>query len=502
MTAKRKAELQRKLTLASVPKPPAGLAERIKADIPSYLHPEADRRRMSRSIGFSMRVAASILLVVSSVMAALYLLAPQDALQTTAMKSIPAAAAPKPAAPSLPERVAAAPEATAATEEVQLEITEETARTAPATQFADARNTDAVLGRRALAREQDDEVESGVEDRVSGDVAGGVVGGVAVGIVRDEEKTEQPALIAETAPAPMVANEGLMAPPPPPAAVPEPSRPEPSAGLRVRPSASASLKVRQAQAADLQFAQKQSVFGISTERTAFERIKTALENGQRPTANSVNVEALVNYFAGAPARPPRRGIRLEVEASPAPVEVQGKRAILRFTIDTPAAAGTPAPVALDARIEVQVDQRAVARIERVGDEETIAAEPALLQNMSVTGLYELELRPNLTVSQRVATVRLHYRSVVDGKPQTIEKVLHGRDFAKQWTRASRRHRLASLGAVWGESLKGMAGSAEVARRASELATQNPADARAGELARAAEASSKMRTGTPTGSGRR
>ena len=33
MNAKRRAELQRKLTLNAVPRPPAGLAERIKADI-------------------------------------------------------------------------------------------------------------------------------------------------------------------------------------------------------------------------------------------------------------------------------------------------------------------------------------------------------------------------------------------------------------------------------------------------------------------------------------
>jgi len=494
MTSKRKAELQRKLTLASVPKPPAGLAERIKADIPSYLHPEADRRRMSRSIAFSMRVAASILLVVSSVVAVLYLLAPQEQIQQARL-SIPAAAAPKPAAPSLPDRVAAAPQAT---EEVQLEITEEQRRFAPVTQVADAGNADP---RRAkLAREQDDEAASGVE----GTAVGGVAGGVAEGMVRGEEKVEQPALIAEAAPAsapePMMMDAASVrepsAAPAPPAEAP---RSAPTASLRS--VTAVPLLAREARAADLEFAQKQSVFGISTERTAFERIKTALENGQRPPASSVNVEALVNYFAGAPARPPRRGIRLEVEASPAPVEVQGKRAILRFTIDTPAVAGTPSQVAKDARIEVQVDNRAVAHIERVGDDERMTAEPALLQNMSVTGLYQLELRPNLTVSQRVATVRLYYRSVVDNRAHTIEKVLYGRDFAKQWARASRRHRLASLGAVWGESLKGRAGGAEVAQRASELATQDPDDARAGELARAAEASSKMRTGTPTGSGR-
>jgi hypothetical protein len=83
-------------------------------------------------------------------------------------------------------------------------------------------------------------------------------------------------------------------------------------------------------------------------------------------------------------------------------------------------------------------------------------------------------------------VRLHY---FDGaKPQTITKAVHGHDLAKSWQRASRRHRLASLGAVWGESLKGTNKGKDVARRAEELATQAPDDVRARELARAASVS--------------
>lgn len=68
MKANRKADLQRKLALAPVPKPPAGLAERIKKDIPKDLRfdLEKDRERLSHSIGFSLRVAASILLVIST----------------------------------------------------------------------------------------------------------------------------------------------------------------------------------------------------------------------------------------------------------------------------------------------------------------------------------------------------------------------------------------------------------------------------------------------------
>src|SRR6185369_15041859 len=74
MTSKKKADLQRKLTLAQVPKPPADLAERIKRDIPPHLVMGAgasDHNRFTRSIFFDMRVAASVLLVVTSAFFAL-----------------------------------------------------------------------------------------------------------------------------------------------------------------------------------------------------------------------------------------------------------------------------------------------------------------------------------------------------------------------------------------------------------------------------------------------
>ena len=78
MTTKRKAELQRKLTLNAVPRPPAGLAERIKADIPKYLEPEVERSRFSRAIAFNMRVAAAILLLVTGLAWLVYMLAPMQ----------------------------------------------------------------------------------------------------------------------------------------------------------------------------------------------------------------------------------------------------------------------------------------------------------------------------------------------------------------------------------------------------------------------------------------
>jgi len=91
MNANRKADLQRKLTLAPVPKPPAGLAERIKREIPKELrfNAEKERERLSKAVAFNLRVAASILILVSSAYLGLQLLSRLDQ-NPTALQTKPA----------------------------------------------------------------------------------------------------------------------------------------------------------------------------------------------------------------------------------------------------------------------------------------------------------------------------------------------------------------------------------------------------------------------------
>jgi hypothetical protein len=266
-------------------------------------------------------------------------------------------------------------------------------------------------------------------------------------------------------------------------------------------SAPAPSLVKSAMAADFDLGARDEVFGISVDRTAFDRVKDAIERGERPAA--VNVEALVNYFAGP--QKTRREVSLETEGSPAPVG-DGHRAILRYTIDTASAAvadgASVPPVASDAKIEVVFDEKAVGSHRLIGGAGgTPKAESALLKNTSVTALYEIELNEGLTSRQKVATVRLTYRSVADGREHTLMSTIYGRDLARPWRAATRRHRLASLGAVWGETLKGSPSGTDVARRAEELALQEPKDAKARELASLATASSRLQTSAPTGSGR-
>jgi hypothetical protein len=305
--------------------------------------------------------------------------------------------------------------------------------------------------------------------------------------------TEAPAM--QMADAALGATAPASAPPPPPmAAAPPPSRmmaPERAeeADEQLTVHAAAPALVSQAYARSLQLEQHE-VFGISLDPAAFPAIRTSIESGRRPSPDRIDVEALVNYFAGAQSS--RRDVALEVEASPAPIAVEGDVAFLRFTVDTakiavPARASVPA-IARDAHLHIDIDTNAVASFRRIGDSENEESEEALLYNTSVTGLYELKLKPNLRSSQRIATVRLQYVSVKTGRKQTLTRVIRGADLATTWDRASRRHRLAALGAVWSETLRGPRGGVEIAQRAEELATQNPQDSRARELAAAASLS--------------
>ncbi len=509
MNSKRRAELQRKLSMGAVPRPPADLVDRIKADIPNYLQVEAERARFTGSVAFSMRVAASILMLITTAFVTLRVLEPETK-QTASLAARPQVV------PAI-TRYRTAPTGNAAraqeppAEEVRLDIEQDaiapTSNVAPPAAPAPARiaaptvETPRLLeAAPQVADRRDDGFADDLESKDEAAATGAVSGGTAA-VAEKRAETEVADARERTAKTlGRVAEEthgfsavpsapAVMAPAPAPvAAMPAPP-PPPSFTI----TQNAPIVSNEVYASELSLEQKPEVFGISVDPNVFRKMKSAIETGNRPPAGSVNVDALVNYFAGPPARAPRRGVALEVEASPAPIEAEGDQAILRFTVDTARAevrphASTP-PAVVDARIEVEIDPKAVASFRRIGNNAPVASESTLLQNLSVTGLYQLELKPGLKESQHVATVRLRYRSIADGKMHVITHEVHGSDLARDWSRASRRHRLASLGAVWSESLKNEATRSDVARRAEELATQEPKDSRARELANAASATS-------------
>jgi len=291
--------------------------------------------------------------------------------------------------------------------------------------------------------------------------------------------------------------------------------PEPAPALPAAPAAESKVTgvqggnaigdfVSSARAADIAQTPHNEVFGISVDTHAFPTVKGAIERGERPS--TVNVDALINYFAGPPERGAPREVNLEVEASPAPVSAGPRAFIIRTTIDTARQnvpnGASPLPVATDADLAIELDGNAVISHRRAGGgDEVSGVESTLLKNVSVTAMFEVELRANLPWRQPIATVRLRYRSVATGKERTITRIVHASDVARPWTEASRRHRLATLGAMWSETLKNAPGATDVARRAEELANQEPRDAKARELAMLATASSRLQSSGPTGSGR-
>lgn len=492
MNTKRKAELQRKLSMTSVPKPPAGLADRIKADIPEdLLSTQRDRERLSRSTAFSMRVAASILLLISSVYLALQLMtrseqkrpglasAPaMDRLQVPASATVAPAAGPQ---AEVTITFADKKKETFAFRSDEADNVRQSPKPAAKAEAVLADNRKRDLSKDTESRRNEVERHAGIEGGVLGSRLGGV---------------------ADAAPVPAAP---VAAPPPPPAraaavaenppAEPQSSQPALRAEGKVRaPSTQEAIAVTglapamagSANAAELSFASPRAVFGLSIDPDAFDRVKHDMEKGARPAAGSVDVAALVNYFAG-PARPPRRDVRLDVEASRAPLSANNT-ASLRFTIDTPRQIAAPGaslpPVATDAELEIWLNSQAVESHRLVGARE-LTAQATLVKNLSVTGIVDMKLKPGLPPRTTIATLTLRYRSVEDGKKHTITRAVLAADVARTWASATRRHRLATLGAVWSETLNAGTTEGDVARMAERLATEAPGDERAQDLAEVA-----------------
>jgi hypothetical protein len=491
MNSKRKADLQRKLSMASVPKPPAGLSDRIKRDIPEYLGTQPERERFTKSVAFNLRVAASILLLVSSVYLCMQIL---NRTPTTfnAQKDAPSMASAKASADN-----AADIPANIAPPEARERVIAPNVPPATPQRIANVIAPSAAVAERiALHREVDAEKKE--NQNRDADAAGVVATFSAPAAV------SEPVIVVQ-AQAPAIAPAAAPPPPPPaPVAVAEAEGRTDMAraggapvSASIAPMAKTSQRseiVRSAQAADLNLAARKDVFGFSVNPTAFEQVKSAIERGEHPS--NVDVEALINYFAGSAKRAPRE-VSLDVEGSPAPVSNGDRTVLVRYTVDTARADiaphGSIPPIATDASVEIEFDPRAVASYRLIGGgRETNVAEATLLKNTSVTAVYAVKLQENVNARTPLATVTLRYKSVSGARVKPWTRTLRVGDVTRAWATATRRHRLASLGAVWGETLKSSTSGTDVARRAEELSKQEPADERARELATLANASGGLR----------
>ena len=287
------------------------------------------------------------------------------------------------------------------------------------------------------------------------------------------------------------------APPPPPSAMAADTVSKRSANI----AAQASGIVAGARADELSFAPPREVFGLSVDPAAFDRVKQKIDQGERPAPGSIDVAALVNYFAGS-AKAPRHEVRFDVEGSRAPSTPHN--ALIHFSVETPRVtvvrgASLP-PVGTDADLTITLNSDAVLSHRLMGAD-SLKAESMLVNNTSVTGVVEVELSPAARPTETVATLRLRYRSAIDGKVRTLTRFVRASELMRNWDFATRRHRLATLSALWSDSVNGGGTTRDVARKAEKLASEAPGDARARELAAAATAFSRLQSSGPTGSGR-
>lgn len=423
MSPNRKADIQRKLALAPVPKPPAGLAERIKGEIPKELlqTTDRDRRRLTQSVAFNIRVAASIILLVGSTYLCITILSramrenasiarterilasPESNAVPQAMKTAPA--------PAKPATVVA--DADVAKRQTALDhVAKDAAPAAPSPAPAAPKVAAAVAQGRAdeRAATRDEEPPSEAKTR------------------KKEATTEAIRVVAEAPPFTAVQETTILAPaaaPAPPAAAANapagavasnaaaPSQPQPEREPltdRLSKQSADLLGPTSAKAADLAIGKPATLFGI----------------------------ALTSPFAAAtaPATAPSK-IRIETEAVRA---ADAAHTMLRVSLDLPNA-DVP-PVGADALLNITFDPKTV-REYRALTVEPSTTERVLIRNTSFTALYELDLDPDAGRRAVIATITLHYSSVKDGTPQTVKRVVRVRDVAATWEKASARMKAAA-----------------------------------------------------------
>ena len=248
MTANRRADLQRKLSMAPVPQPPAGLADRIKKEIPKELRfsAEQERARFSKSVLFSMRGAASILLLISASYVGLRVLSRAG---TEKNEVVTGPAAKRESPQSVATNVAAPPAVEPAQSPAPTIVAQRRVQPRDARQRAKV----AALQTNEKLRDQRKDIAADQQQTQVPAVANDAAAGAAETRAELEKKTD--ALAAKEAPARITAT--LSAPaappplpaPPPPAAAPapvfNPEAPSRSVAEAITVTSRAAIKAKQ-----------------------------------------------------------------------------------------------------------------------------------------------------------------------------------------------------------------------------------------------------------------
>jgi hypothetical protein len=350
MTRNRKADLQRKLTMAPVAKPPAGLADRIKRDIPGHFafQAENERTQLRKSAMFNLRIAASIILLVSSLYLALHLVSRNGSnIDTRSMMASKDAAAPAPRANVALPNTPPAPGSARMQERADLPPLP---RVPPPTSIA------AQTPRERIAEAKHEESE-------------GMTTAAPI-YVADNGQTAPPITdsvsIVNAAPAGAIA----AAPSPIPAAEPMATA-EGGAPARERAFAKSSAAPSLSESRDA---------AAAPPARNFIAVQQAISRGETP--RDIDAFTFVQHFA-APERKPA-DLRVELEASATPLDPN--KWLLRVSVDAPGKTSTPIDLTFGDAVAVH---RSV--IGSVAPNET--------------ALYEIEFKPNTKPDETIATVR-------------------------------------------------------------------------------------------------
>ncbi|HEV7428347.1 MAG TPA: hypothetical protein VGQ46_18475 [Thermoanaerobaculia bacterium] len=340
MTRNRKADLQRKLTMAPVAKPPAGLADRIKRDIPQQF---AFQRKSSM---FNLRIAASIILLVSSLYLTLHLVSRNGSnLDTRSMMTAKDAAAP----------------VTQVT--VALPNTPPEPGSARSQEHADLPALPRVPPPASIAAQPPRERITEAKHEESIAMSNGAPAYVA-DAGQTSPMTESTAIV-NAMPAPVIA------PPPPPATEAPAITAEAGVPARERTFAKSSAAAPPSESRD--------AVAAAPQVRNFYAIQQAVSRGE--ALRDVDAYAFVQHFA-APERKPA-DLRVDLEASATPLDPN--KYLLRVSVDAPVKTATSIDLTF-------------------GD--AIAAHRAVTGSVAAneTALYEIDFKPNANPDDTIATV--------------------------------------------------------------------------------------------------
>lgn len=140
--------------------------------------------------------------------------------------------------------------------------------------------------------------------------------------------------------------------------------------------------------------------------------------------------------------------------------VDGEREARRLFVDR--LTTTLEAQALDAKVQLELDPRAVTRYRLIGFENRAVADKDFRDDTvdggeigvghSVTALYEVQLAPGAKTS--VGTVRLHWVDPASKSPKDVEHTIRVDALASTFEEAAPRFRLAAVVAAFAELLRG------------------------------------------------